>query len=670
MSDIVGLERALYDWTPLVGKKRRLQAATDLAQAGTADAVRALVKALVQSSRPLIADQTWELLLHLAGKGVTGARETLCTLALHHAHKQASRVVLEHGYVPQEPSQRALFYFLTEQWEAYETLDFDGRLLKTTYTHINKALRSRVATLARKTGRVAWADVMTGARQGVRLRAMSTEEWRAVLTLLVAERRWSELSRLAQTSPLLWSQRIVMLLKKAAWPPVGSPEYQGFQELVRLAEHCSGDPLTDGEYLRNYACLQGHQGKILSLALSADEQWLLSGGSDATLRWWHLPDGDNCVVRQGDQSAVTALVATPDSRILASGHADGPIHLWDLQQQAPLHVLAGHQGPVSLLKLTPDGQTLISGGRDGLIQLWRLSDGKLLAFLKGHKSSIATLALNSDGTLLASAGLRETRVRLWSLPDGELLGTLPACENPGLLFTADGETLLVGHYFGDLSRTELLEHASGYGGQIVRWKLPQLRENGVLWGHRQGVGAMALTPDGALLVSGSRDNEVRLWKAPFSVISTRLRGPSLDVTRLAIGAEGRLLAAGGMINSLWLWQLPTGRFLGRLANHREIISAFDFTSSGRMLVSTGWDGRINLYSMLPTLLPVWPLSKFDLDATAWLMPLVADETLAPVSRAWFKFTLAMLRWRHRFDIEVADAPQCMEVGAFDIEIDG
>lgn len=44
------------------------------------------------------------------------------------------------------------------------------------------------------------------------------------------------------------------------------------------------------------------------------------------------------------------------------------------------------------------------------------------------------------------------------------------------------------------------------------------------------------------------------------------------------------------------------------------------------------------------------------------------EQVTDSERKWLKFTLELMRWQQRFDIELGEAPKDISTGEFDIEI--
>ena len=75
---------------------------------------------------------------------------------------------------------------------------------------------------------------------------------------------------------------------------------------------------------------KGHEGTVLSLAISPDSQMLATGGEDQMIRLWDIPSGRPLARWEGHEGGVTALAFRPDGRGLVSGSSDGVLKLWNL----------------------------------------------------------------------------------------------------------------------------------------------------------------------------------------------------------------------------------------------------------------------------------------------------------------------------------------------------
>jgi WD40 repeat protein len=83
---------------------------------------------------------------------------------------------------------------------------------------------------------------------------------------------------------------------------------------------------------------------------------------------------------------------------------------------------------------------------------------------------------------------------------------------------------------------------------------PQLRPRPPLLGHARRVSSVALTGDGAQLLSGSLDRTPRLWNVDAGVCGRTLVGETSDVNAVTLGPEH-------------VWDLDTGECIRGLEGH-------------------------------------------------------------------------------------------------------
>ena len=68
-----------------------------------------------------------------------------------------------------------------------------------------------------------------------------------------------------------------------------------------------------------------------------------------------------------------------------------------------------------------------------------------------------------------------------------------------------------------------------------------------------------------------------------------------------------------------------------------------------------------------TTLPVGHIPQQEMESL-WKKPQKPDLTAG--ERTWLEFALALARWQRRFDIEVGEVPRRIQIGEFDIELEG
>jgi WD40 repeat protein len=576
------------------------------------------------------------------------AREELCRLAID-GDALAGETAVGAGYAPREAGQRALLFFLTGQWDAYEALDFDRRLLRAVYHAADAPLRQRVADAARRAGRVEWVEVVTGGRQSLRLAEMTDAEWEATREVLVSRRQWAELWRLAQDAPPRWSARLLQRLEVLD----GLAQDRGEQEeLLRLARAWHDPHLAS--LIRPRAVWDGHEAGVYCLAISADGRLLASGGGDHRVRLWDVAAGREVRTLEGHADAVTHLAVSPRGKVLVSGGGEGSVHFWRLPGGEPLGTRARplHTSGVICLAVPTRGRLIASTATRGDVWVWDLADGQPVRCLKGEAGR---LAMSPDGGTLAVADWLVGFIQLWGLPDSRKPRTLTAKSGAPdcLAFSPDSRTLAGG----------------GKDGLVHLWDVPAARRLGDLRGHSGWVESLAFSPDGRTLASSGKDSTVRLWHLPEGKAGEPLAGHIGPVRHLAFSPDGRVLASGGEDGTVELWSVPDGQPLRTLREHTKGLTGLAISADGHLLASSG-AGVVRLWGSELVRLSRMPVGRITPQDMTLAEEALAEPDLSAGERAALEFIVALARWRLRYDILLDEGPRHIEAGEFDIIIAG
>lgn len=116
-----------------------------------------------------------------------------------------------------------------------------------------------------------------------------------------------------------------------------------------------------------------------------------------------------------------------------------------------------------------------------------------------------------------------------------------------------------------------------------------------LIGHQGGVTAIALSGDGRLLASGSRDCTIKLWNLRTGQVFCTLSGHTAPITAIALSADANLLISGSEDQTLRFWRIKTGTLLRTLSGYKAVFTTLALSADRQLLVAGGQTGRVHFW---------------------------------------------------------------------------
>lgn len=355
---------------------------------------------------------------------------------------------------------------------------------------------------------------------------------------------------------------------------------------------------------------------VTALAFLNDPGFVVTGHDDGVLRCWDVPGHHLTAELRHHGKPISALAISPESRLLAAAGEDKVISLWDLSNGKHLGDLIGHTDRIPTLAWHPSGRYLVSAGWDTSARIWDVARREPAFILNYHSAQVTALAFSADGCLLASADSAPA-VHVWDFETRTHLHRLqgPQSEVRSLAFSAAGTRLAANgdrviHLWEPRSGQPLLSAGprsvaktslaltpdgarlvSNGGGTAPRVWDTVTRKVLIALDAPGPVHAVAVSPQGTLL-AGACGDRVRVWDAATGAVRADWDGPTEPITRLAFAPDGTHLASASDTGcEVWLWRVADGEpvLLIPDAIDGAVVQALAFHPDGTRLAVGGFD---------------------------------------------------------------------------------
>ena len=396
---------------------------------------------------------------------------------------------------------------------------------------------------------------------------------------------------------------------------------------VAVAMMSGGARVIDAHTGSELTALAGHSAPVSIIAFSPDETMLATISGDRTVRLWNAADGALIAAMHGHPSTVLDLAFSADNSTVITACTDRVVRWWDATAKVDPFTLPT-SGTVYGVAFAPDCQRIIAACLDGALPLriWEAASGKEI--FAGGDGALSALAISDDGERLA-VGRSSSASTVIHDRDGSELTSVGGhwWRTNWLAFAHDGHELLS---LGNGGR--LLMHDVASGEQLKRLNFPEetvgegcraaisLDESliavasrahihlldfnswearGKLHAGAGNVYALAFSPDGTRLVSGSSDGTLRLWDVGQQELIATLDSHSAAVYAAIFSPDGTRLFSAGRDRVIRVWDAQRLEEIMQLHGHTSLIYCLAFSPDGQTLASGGGDDTVRLWGIRP-----------------------------------------------------------------------
>ena len=289
------------------------------------------------------------------------------------------------------------------------------------------------------------------------------------------------------------------------------------------------------------------------------------------------------VVRQDmHPMPVRAVAVAADGRIISTSSSsyDGVIshaYLPKASYDAGSWLSHAHNNCIRAVAVLPGGPYFVSGSDDGTAKMWAFvgAPSRVRTFAVG--AVVMSVAALPDGVHFVVGASKE--VRLYHV-DGTLVHTFRGHDRVvrALALTPDGQHIISGSW----------DHT------VKVWSVATKTLVSTCEGHADEVYAVAVMPDGQRILSGSYDTTVRVSLLDGTLKNTFSELHTNHVHALVALPDNQHALSGSADHTVKLFNVNDGAALRTFKHHINVVTSLALLPDGRRFVSGSWDVTVRI----------------------------------------------------------------------------
>ena len=300
-----------------------------------------------------------------------------------------------------------------------------------------------------------------------------------------------------------------------------------------------------------------------------------------------------------DQDAMSDISGSdPDEPLSDAGEDDDDRADHEPVRDDSVQGFFAHTDSIYCIALSPDGNLCATGAGDETVNVWDVNTGDVVRELKVHEDSVTSIAFSNDGSMLASAGM-DGNVHVWKVSGSN-----------GSYKVADAAVLEPGSEVMWMSwhPNGLVLLAGTQDGLVWMWRMPKGDVMNTFAGHTGACTGGAWASDGKSFTTCGEDAVVIRWDPRSGAPSCRVDcgnderlAPGNDGQGawnvVAVDPSGNIAAVGSSEGLVKVLNMQSnGALLASLEAQSDSVEAIAYSSGPpALLACASVDGTVAVY---------------------------------------------------------------------------
>ncbi|WP_164735263.1 caspase family protein [Pseudoflavitalea rhizosphaerae] len=327
-------------------------------------------------------------------------------------------------------------------------------------------------------------------------------------------------------------------------------------------------------------------GQVGSARLSHNENWILGVAREDSVRIFDRRTGKLRLAKKLSWSPGGAVFSQSDSSILAFSVSNA--ELFDAFTGKTLLTIPARNGNMITAIFSPDEKLVLTCGTHGGVELWDVKTKKIRHRLQGKMAYVNGAIFSNDGSKVAVAS--DTALTIWNTATGKVHLNLKHADGAVMTaaFTPDDKYILSGNW-----RNETIIRDAATGREIR--KLAHTAD------------LIAISPDGkSVALGGGDDNGVAVFDMATGKKITHVY-PRESLSQIIFSNTGKSFVTGTIMGHLDAFDAANGDWLLTFNGYVHANWTSRFSPDGNTLLTCPYDGSLKL----------WDRKKGELKKTVW-----------------------------------------------------